>query len=93
VSLSASLDRLVSSVVWLVLRDVAMVTALGLSIGAVSGLLSGRLVRVLLFGLEPSDATTWALAIGVLALAAGLAGYLPARRAARVDPMVALREE
>jgi putative ABC transport system permease protein len=82
-----------ASVVRMVVWDVAIVTAIGLAIGAVSGVLSGRLVKTLLFGLDPSDATTWLLAIATLGAAAALAGYLPARRASRLDPMLALRED
>ena len=77
----------------MVLRDVAIVTIAGLAVGTISGVLSGHLVTTLLFGLEPNDVATWAGAIAALASAAALAGYLPARRAARVDPMTALREE
>ena len=82
-----------SSVVAMVLRDVAIVTIAGLVVGTISGALSGHLVTTLLFGLEPNDVATWIGAIAALASAAALAGYLPARRAARVDPMTALREE
>jgi putative ABC transport system permease protein len=59
----------------------------------VSGLLSAQLVAALLFGLAPTDATTWLIAIAALTGAAILAGYPPARRAARVDPIRALHEE
>jgi putative ABC transport system permease protein len=82
-----------SWVVSMVLRDVAIVTIAGLAVGTLSGALSGHLVTTLLFGLEPNDVATWIGAIAALASAAALAGYLPARRAARVDPMTALREE
>ena len=77
----------------MVLRDVAIVTIAGLTVGTISGVLSGHLVTTLLFGLEPNDVATWIGAIAALGSAAALAGYLPARRAARVDPMTALREE
>jgi putative ABC transport system permease protein len=82
-----------SSVVAMVLRDVAIVTIAGLVVGTTAGALSGHLVTTLLFGLEPNDVATWIGAIAALASAAALAGYLPARRAARVDPMTALRED
>jgi ABC-type antimicrobial peptide transport system permease subunit len=56
-------------------------------------LAAGSAARKLLFGLEPSDPSTLAMAIGCLAVVAAAASYLPARRAARLDPMIALREE
>jgi putative ABC transport system permease protein len=77
----------------LMLRDVALVITLGLSAGTIAALLSGQLVTKFLFDLSPSDPTTYALAIALLAAVALIAGYLPARRAAHLDPMVALREE
>jgi predicted permease len=81
------------SVVWLVLRDVAFTLALGIATGIVVSLLTGRLVTKLLYGLQPSNPLTLVTAAIVLALAATTAGYLPARRASRLDPMTALREE
>jgi len=81
------------SVVWLVLRDVAAMLALGTVLGLGASLAAGRLVASLLYGVKPDDAAPLAIAAVVLAIATGLAAYLPARRAARLDPMSALREE
>jgi ABC-type antimicrobial peptide transport system permease subunit len=77
----------------LILREAGMLLAAGLVVGAALALAAGSAARKLLFGLEPSDPSTLAMAIGCLAVVAVAASYLPARRAARLDPMIALREE
>jgi predicted permease len=81
-----------SSVVWLVVRHVAVVLAIGLTLGSAAALVVGRLVRSLLFGLEPTDVLTFAGAVGLMIGVALLAAYLPAFRASRLDPVAALRE-
>jgi putative ABC transport system permease protein len=53
----------------------------------------GRLMSSLLFGIEPFDAAAYGVAIGVIVVAAVLASYLPARRAAAIDPVETLRAE
>jgi len=80
-------------VIRMVLREVATITLLGLIAGAAIALTASQLVAKLLFGLTPTDPATCAMATALLASVALLAGYLPARRASRVDPMIALREE
>ncbi|WP_335340790.1 FtsX-like permease family protein [Luteitalea pratensis] len=81
------------SVLRLVMKDVAMVLAVGL-LGGVAAVLPGtRLLEQLLYGLAPGDAVTIVLAAALLAAVVLLAGYLPARRATRIDPVVALRSE
>ncbi|HZA35434.1 MAG TPA: FtsX-like permease family protein, partial [Vicinamibacterales bacterium] len=80
-------------IVWLVLRDVAFITGLGLMTGVVLAFASGRLLTTLVYGLTPTDPATAVLAVALLGGVALLAGYLPARRAARLDPMIALRDE
>ena len=82
-----------SSVVWLVLRDVLVLVAAGLAIGVPAALASQPLVSGLLYGLPGVDPISVAAAMAVLAAVAGLAAYLPARRASRVDPATALRYE
>ncbi|HJU87797.1 MAG TPA: ABC transporter permease [Gemmatimonadaceae bacterium] len=77
----------------MILGDVARMVAIGLVIGAAGAFASGRLVRSFLFGLEPEDPTVMALAAAVLSGVALLAGFLPAWRASRVDPVAALRED
>ena len=82
-----------SSVVWLVLRDVVFTLALGTAIGLVISLFAGRLVTKLLYGLQPGNPVILVCSAIVLGFAATAAGFLPARRASRLDPTAALREE
>jgi predicted permease len=82
-----------ANVRWLVLREVLILVAIGIAIGAPAALLSSRLVASMLFGLHGNDPVTLLTAVFVMLLIAALAGYLPASRASRVDPMVALRYE
>src|SRR5215510_8380920 len=80
-------------VIWLVLREALALVVAGVVIGLLASLAATRTASTLLYGLEPDDPTTIAAATLLLLAVAALAGYLPARRAARVDPMTALREE
>jgi ABC-type antimicrobial peptide transport system permease subunit len=81
------------SVVWLMLRDVVVLLAVGIALGVAGSLAAGRLIESLLYGLQPNDPAHLAAALAILAAATALAAYLPARRAARLDPMTALRED
>jgi predicted permease len=80
-------------VLQMVLREAAVLVALGLSIGGVIAVGAAGSARSLLFGLDPTDPTTVAIACGVLALIGLLAGLVPARRAASLDPSAALRTD
>ncbi|HLH20127.1 MAG TPA: ABC transporter permease [Bryobacteraceae bacterium] len=82
-----------SAVVWMVLRRVLLLAAVGLAISVPAALIAARLVQSFLFGTRPNDPGTLALAGVVLLSAAILAGYAPARRASRIDPLAALRHE
>jgi len=75
----------------MVLRDVAVLVAVGVALGLPGGYGVGRVIETQLFGLNARDPLTFATATATLLLVALLAGYIPARRAALVDPMVALR--
>jgi ABC-type antimicrobial peptide transport system permease subunit len=77
----------------MVLKEVAILAGAGIAIGVPIALLLTRLVRTQLFGLTPNDPLTMGAAMSALFLVAILAGYVPARRASRVDPLVALRYE
>ena len=76
-----------------VLRNAARLAAAGLAAGCAAALLLTRFLRTLLFEVRPADASTLAAIAALLAAVALAAGYLPARRAARVDPAAALRHE
>jgi len=82
-----------SSVVGMVMKEVIVLIGVGLAVGIPVALFCDRLAASLLFGLEPSDPATIVGATLALLGIASLAGYLPARRAAKVDPMIALRYE
>jgi predicted permease len=81
------------AVVWMVLRRVLLLAAVGLALSVPAALSASRLVKSLLFETQPNDPGTLALAGVVLLCAAILAGYAPARRASRIDPLAALRHE
>jgi predicted permease len=81
------------AVVWMVLRRVLLLAAVGLAISVPAALIVFRLVKSLLFDTQPNDPGTLALAGVVLLSAAILAGYAPAWRASRIDPLAALRQE
>jgi len=80
-------------VVWLVMRQVAMMGAVGLAIGLPVAWATSRLVKSFLYGIEADDPSSIATAIVTMAIAVLVAGYGPARRASRIDPVIALRSE
>jgi predicted permease len=82
-----------TTVVWMVLREVALLTVIGIGLGVPGALGLSRFVRSQLYGIEPSDPMTIVIAATTLAAVGLFAGYIPARRAAGVQPVRALRYE
>ena len=81
------------SVLWLMLSRGLKITAIGLTAGVLGAIASTRLVSGMLFQVQPHDVVTYAGVVGALGLLSLLATYLPARRATRIDPLLALRQE
>jgi predicted permease len=82
-----------ANVIWMVMREVLLLVAIGVIVGVIAALALTRVVQSQLFGLTPHDPLTLALATAALAFVACAAGYIPALRASRLDPMAALRYE
>ena len=80
-------------VVAMIMRESVLLLLIGVGVGTVLALVAGRGVESLLFGLKPHDPLVLFGSIGSLTVIAALASFLPAQRAARIDPMVALRYE
>jgi ABC-type antimicrobial peptide transport system permease subunit len=82
-----------ASLLTLVMREVALLTAIGVALAVPASLALSRYVRAQLYGILPNDPVSIAVAALVLIAVALLAGYIPAERATRVDPIRALRYE
>ena len=80
-------------VLWMVLREAVALVVLGLTCGLPLAMAATRSIRSFLFGIPPFDPAGVGAAVLILAVASTLAGYLPALRATKVDPMVALKYE
>jgi ABC-type antimicrobial peptide transport system permease subunit len=91
VRMALGADR--ASVLWLIMRDALVLVIMGLAIGIPLALLAASGLRTMLFGIRVTDVTTHSISVAVLVLVAAIAAYVPARRASRVDPMLALRAE
>jgi len=80
-------------VVRMVLREVAILSALGLLLGVVAAYQTTVFLKSFLFGVKPNDPVAIGVSVAILIACALVAGYLPAFRASRIDPMAALRNE
>jgi len=80
-------------VLWMVMRQVAIMSAIGLAIGLPAAWETSRLVKSFLYGIKADDPLSIAAAIVTMAISVLVAGYAPARRASRIDPVIALRSE
>ncbi|HEX5474708.1 MAG TPA: ABC transporter permease [Vicinamibacterales bacterium] len=91
IRLALGADR--GGVLWLILRESLLLVLIGAAIGVPLVFVAGTWISSLLFGLHPADPAALAFAIGLMFVVGVLASYIPARRAARVDPLAALRSE
>ena len=81
------------AVVWMVLRQAFVLAVVGLAIGIPAALGISRFVESFLFGVKPNSTAALVLAVAILLSAVLVAGYMPARKASRIDPMIAVRHE
>ena len=93
IGIRMALGAVQGKVVWMVMREVLRLIVVGVAVGVPAALALTRVVKSQLYGLEAHDPWTLGLATGLLAMVACLAGYVPALRASRLDPMKALRYE
>jgi len=88
-----ALGATAGQVTWMILRQsVAMISA-GVALGSLAAIAAGRVLRTLVSGMQPTQVSTFAAMLAVLIAAAMFASFLPARRASRIDPVKALRQE
>jgi predicted permease len=93
IGIRLALGATAGGVRWMVLRESVAIVAAGLAIGLPSALALSRWVAALLYGVKPHDAWSFALAALLMAAVGAVAAWIPARRASRIDPMAALRNE
>jgi predicted permease len=88
-----ALGARVGDVLWMILRQSLVMIWLGVAVGGAGAFAAGRVLARLVDGAQPTDLWTFAITIAVLVAAALIASFVPARRASRVDPLIALRQE
>jgi predicted permease len=93
IGIRMALGALPANVLWLVMREVLMLTGAGVLIGLPAGIALARLIASQLYEITPTDPVTISAATLVIAAIAAVAGYWPARRATRIQPVTALRYE
>jgi ABC-type antimicrobial peptide transport system permease subunit len=82
-----------AGVLWMVMKEVLVLLAIGLAIGIPAAIGAGRFISSQLYGIQPNDPWIAATTVVLLALVSAVAGLIPARRASRIDPILALRYE
>jgi predicted permease len=93
IGIRVALGASAGTILKMILRETLMLAALGLAVGLPIAFASSRVLGHLLFGVSPTDPTTLVVVSLMLAAVAAAAGYLPARRATQVDPLIALRHD
>jgi predicted permease len=93
IGVRVALGASAGDVIWLVLRESLGMILLGVLAGAAGALAAGRVLVRLVEGTRPTEISTFAVTIALLIVAALVASFVPARRASRVDPLIALRQE
>jgi ABC-type antimicrobial peptide transport system permease subunit len=82
-----------TNVLWMELRQSTLMVLVGLAVGAPASLLVSRVIANQLFGVSPTDLVSFSIAAVIMVVIAGLASYIPCRRASRIDPLRSLRYE
>jgi ABC-type antimicrobial peptide transport system permease subunit len=93
IGIRLALGATAGGVRWMVLRESIVIVVAGLAVGVPAALALSRLAAALLYEVKPHDAWSFSIAAVLMAIVGAAAAWIPARRAAKVDPMVALRTE
>ena len=84
---------LVVVIIWLVMSEVLLLLAIGLAVGIPAAMALGQFVAAQLYGIQPRDPVIAVSTVILLTIVSALAGFIPAHRASRIDPILALRHE